>query len=248
MPASFTQTIAGHTLDLDLTKIGAKTKSRKEDLTILCTDIFLIAIRMREAENLGEPAALRKLIIHYINLFKKNCRAIDTQSFLIDDAVYALVALLDETVMSVPGECRNYWVTNPIQLEMFGANMAGEEFFRKLGRLMIKPDQTKEVLEIFYICLSLGFEGKYKLGNQAERDSIIDKLARLLLKAGKRSVAGLSPHGRRSIAKHLLKKKKRGFVPVWVVGILISIMLGAWWGFMFFLTEQSVESVISIIK
>ncbi len=246
MGASFAETIVGQTLELDLTKARS---SKKENLTTLCTDIFLIIIRMREAENLGEPAALRKLIIHYLELFRKNCRAMNVDPTAIDDAVYSLVALLDETVMSVPGECRDFWVTNPIQLELYGDNMAGQEFFRRLEKLSTDPERMKDVLEVFYICLCLGFEGKYKLmGDPAERDAIIDNLARMLLKVGKRSVASLSPHGRRRVSKKYSKRRGRPVVPLWIVGTTAAAILAFLWWFMHSLAEQSMARVLSIIQ
>ena len=244
---SFTDTISGQTLDIDLTKMG-KTEKKTETLTKLCTDIFLIVIRMRESEDLGKPAALRKLIIHYIDLFKKNCRSMGIRSSMTSDAVYALVALLDETVMSVPGECRDFWVTNPVQLELFGDNLAGEEYYRKLTRLMEDPEQTKDVLEIYYLCLCLGFEGKYKLGNAEERDDIIDKLARMLLKVGKRSSTSLSPHGRRNISRKLFKSKDRKLLPLWAVGAAAFFALCGFWVIMYYMAGQSLEKVLSLIQ
>jgi type VI secretion system protein ImpK len=245
MGASFAETIVGQTLELDLTK--ARTR-KVENLATLCTDIFLIIIRMRESEDLGEPAALRKLIMHYLELFKNNCRAMNIDTAIVNDTIYALVALLDETVMSVPGQCRDFWITNPIQLQLFGANIAGEEFFRKLEKLMTDPRRTKDALEIYYLCLSLGFEGKYKLGNASEREEIIDKLARVLLKAGKRSVSGLSPHGRRRLSKALSRRSRKRLVPIWVVGAVTVILLIVLWVTLFNLTEQSVQSVIAVFQ
>ncbi len=245
MGASFAETIVGQTLELDLTK--ARTR-KVDNLATLCTDIFLIIIRMRESEDLGEPAALRKLIMHYLELFKKNCRAMNIDAAIVNDTIYALVALLDETVMSVPGQCRDFWITNPIQLQLFGTNIAGEEFFRKLEKLMADPRRTKDALEIYYLCLSLGFEGKYKLGNASEREEIIDKLARVLLKAGKRSVSGLSPHGRRRLSKALSRRSRKRLVPIWVVGAVTVILLIVLWAALSNLTEQSVQSVIAVFQ
>ena len=244
MSASFADTLAGHTIDLDLTK----SVKKKADLTTLCTDIFLIVIRMREAEDLGAPESLRKLILHYLDLFKKNCRAMEFNPAVVNDAVYALVALLDEAVMSTPGECRNFWVTNPVQLELFGDNLAGEGFFRRLENLMEEPEKNKDVLEIFYLCLSLGFEGKYKLGNASERNVVIDNLARLLLKAGRHSVTSLSPHGRRTMAKDLFKRGKGRIFPLWAVCTTAVVLLLVCYGIMHFLTNESLQRVLSVIK
>jgi len=163
--ASFVDTIASQTMNLDVTKTigGAK------DLQGLCTDLFLIVIRMREAEDLGDPAALRKLIGYFLNLFEKNCKAIGISNDSIQEAKYALVALMDETVLSVPGVCRDYWFSRPLQLDLFGDNIAGEEFYNKLQKLSLEPEKKKDVLEIYYLCLSLGFEGKYRIYNAEER-------------------------------------------------------------------------------
>lgn len=244
MSASFADTLAGHTIDLDLTK----SVKKKADLTTLCTDIFLIVIRMREAEDLGAPEALRKLILHYLDLFKKNCRAMEFNPAVVNDAVYALVALLDETVMSTPGECRNFWVTSPVQLELFGDNLAGEGFFRRLEKLMEEPEKNKDVLEIYYLCLSLGFEGKYKLGNASERNVVIDSLARLLLKAGRHSVTSLSPHGRRTMAKDLFKRGGRKVFPLWAVCTTGVVLLLIFYGIMHYLSNESLQRVLSVIK
>jgi type VI secretion system protein ImpK len=249
MGASFTETIHGHTIDLDLTAIGKKSKQQKqESIANLCTDIFLIVIRMRESENLGEPSSLRKLLMHYIELFKKNCNALQIEPAMINDAVYALVALLDETVMSIPGPCRDFWIVNPVQLELFEDNFAGQGFFTRLEKLQTESERMKEVLEIFYLCLCIGFDGKYRLGNAPERETIIDNVARILLKVNKRSVGGLSPHGRRTVSQSVVNNRGTGRVPLWFATGLMALLVGVWWGAMWYLTEQSAQRVIEVIK
>ena len=109
MPSSFVQTVTSQTMNLDVTKM----LGIKRDVTALCTDLFLIIIRMREAEDLGDPAALRKLITYYLSLFEKNCKAIGMDPESAAEAKYAIVALVDETVLSVPGACRDYWISRP---------------------------------------------------------------------------------------------------------------------------------------
>jgi len=247
MAASFTETISSHTLNIDLSKVGKSAP--KEDLTTLCTDIFLIIIRMRESEDLGEPAPLRKLLLHFIELFRKNCRAMNLNSGAIDDAVYALVALLDETVMSIEGKCRDFWVANPVQLELFGDNLAGEGFFRKLDALMKEPEKSKDLLELYYICLALGFQGKYRLfDNPTEREETINTLARLLLKIGNYPVSGLSPHGRRSTAEKFINRRKKNIPLVLIVSIACGVLVFACWLVMFLMTGVNVGSVLSNIR
>jgi len=115
-------------------------------------------------------------------------------------------------------------------------------------RLMEEPEKNKDVLEIYYLCLSLGFEGKYKLGNASERNVVIDSLARLLLKAGRHSVTSLSPHGRRTMAKDLFKRGGRKVFPLWAVCTTGVVLLLIFYGIMHYLSNESLQRVLSVIK
>ncbi len=216
MGATFVDTISSQTMNLDLTK----TLGGAKDLQGLCTDLFLIVIRMREAEDLGDPASLRKLIGYYLDLFEKNCKAINISADSISEAKYALVALIDETVLCVPGICRDYWFTRPLQLDLFGDNIAGEEFFNKLQKLGLEMEKKKDVLEIYYICLSLGFEGRYRLFNPEERVSIMDELGRKIRRTRIRSSSGISPHGSRTDS--IRRRKSTSFLfPIWLAVLIV---------------------------
>jgi type VI secretion system protein ImpK len=224
MPQSFAETMAGQTMNLDL----SKTLAGARELTGLCTDLFLIIIRMREAEDLGDPAALRKLINYYLELFEKNCSAMKIAQQSIDETRYALIALMDETVLSVPGACKDYWISRPLQLDHFGDNLAGEEFFNKLKNLLLQPETKKDVLEVYYLCLSLGYEGKYKISNADERLAIMDDLGRKLRRMKIRASSELSPHGRR-LDSEVFRKKGAFLLPLWISGaVCLAAVIVAW--------------------
>ncbi len=54
------------------------------------------------------------------------------------------------------------WLGKPLQLEHFGTFAAGEEFFRRLDAIRASQDpQRLDVLEVYTLCLCLGFKGKY---------------------------------------------------------------------------------------
>ncbi|MEN8141300.1 MAG: type IVB secretion system protein IcmH/DotU [Thermodesulfobacteriota bacterium] len=78
-------------------------------------------------------------------------------------AKYALAAYVDETVLGSSWSGRLNWMSNPLQLEMFGTHEAGEFFFEKLNTLRQGGEINADLLELYYICLQLGFEGIYKM-------------------------------------------------------------------------------------
>jgi type VI secretion system protein ImpK len=230
-------------MNIDLTKVG---EGKREGLDTLCTDLFLIVIRMREAEDLGEPAALRKLINFYLNLFEKNCNALRIAREEIEYAKYAIIALLDETVLSVPGACRDFWISSPMQLEHFGDNLAGQEFYHRLDKLLTRPQRTRDVLEIYYLCLCLGFEGKFKISNHEERERIIDNVGRQLQKLRPKGSASLSPHAyRASIAG---PRRTGGFyIPLWLFGAAAVALLAGGWAILSNMVNQTLAEALRVV-
>ena len=230
MSSSFVESVSSQTVNLDLTRALAPGR----ELSDLCTDLFLIVIRMREAEDLGDPASLRKLISFYLGLFEKNCTAINVKPATTAEAKYALVALLDETVLSIPGACRDYWISRPLQLDLFGDNMAGAEFFRRLDHDCSAAETKRELLEVYYLCLSLGFEGRYKLADQSERSALIQTLGQTLRRVKPRTSAALSPHGVRDRGRMgATRKRTLRQTPLWFVGSMGLALLALTWGLLF---------------
>lgn len=229
-------------MNLDVTKMLGSNR----DLPGLCTDLFLIVIRMREAEDLGDPASLRKLISYFLNLFEKNCKAMGISEDSILEAKYALVALMDETVLSVPGVCRDYWFSRPLQLDLFGDNIAGQEFYAKLEKMQLQTEKKKDVLEIYYICLSLGFEGKYKIFNAEERFFIMDELGRKIRRTRIRASAGLSPHGGRTDSVKM--RRSTGFLfPLWLAGALMAGLVAGLYTLFFVLSSTQVGIIMEFL-
>jgi type VI secretion system protein ImpK len=241
---TFTKTIISQTMDINLSKGGLKT----ENLSTLCTDIFLIVIKMRDAEDLGETSALRKLIMYYLKQFEKNCSIIGVPAETVNSVKYALIAILDETVLSIPSEARNFWITNPMQLEIYGDNIAGQEFYNKLDTMLNNPDTNRDALEVFYLCLSLGYMGKYILGNAEEREEIITKLARTLVKAGNLQIDTLSPHAlRMTLLKKAQGVKKNTFIPLWFTGSFMVVLIVIAWITISVISDSNASAIASMV-
>jgi type VI secretion system protein ImpK len=82
------------------------------------------------------------------------------------DASFAVIAWADETILKHSSwKHHAEWNTFPLQLEYFQTRNAGEEFFERLERL--RPEQ-KDIREVYYLCLGLGFSGRYFLGLEDE--------------------------------------------------------------------------------
>lgn len=76
-------------------------------------------------------------------------------------ARYAAVAFIDEAILSSDWEHKETWKKDPLQLKYYETVNAGEEFFNKLSALSPMESVDKEIREVYYYCLMLGFCGKY---------------------------------------------------------------------------------------
>lgn len=221
MQNSFEKTICNRTLNINLSKVMDPTVT----LSTLCTDIFLIIISMREEEDLGTPESLRKLLKHYIAMFMKNCTERGFDSKETEAVKFALVALIDETVMSIPGACRDHWGSCSLQFEYYNEQIAGDKFYEDLQKLIVNAHSNYEALETYYYCLTLGFQGKY-LDKTEEREKIIRELATVLINTRKKT------HSLQKKQVAIPKRPPVGFfLPTWlIVTITAAIVIGIWFG------------------
>jgi type VI secretion system protein ImpK len=111
----------------------------------------------------------------------------------LHDAKFALAAFVDETVLAGGFPLREEWERYPLQLEYFKEALAGNKFFDRLEGL-IKQGET-DVVEVYYICLLLGFKGRYNVFLEDQLPSVINSTAEYLRAAGRIRTRVLSPHG-----------------------------------------------------
>jgi type VI secretion system protein ImpK len=73
---------------------------------------------------------------------------------------------------------RPEWERRTLQEELFGQTDAGVVFFEKLDHFRTRRDspQLADILEVYLLCLLLGFEGRYAGGLRGELHSITEKL------------------------------------------------------------------------
>ena len=74
-------------------------------------------------------------------------------------AKYALCAWIDERILASDLQARVQWASEPLQLRYFDEFSAGEEFYTKLEAVRAAPG-SGDVLEVFGLCIALGFRGK----------------------------------------------------------------------------------------
>jgi type VI secretion system protein ImpK len=152
--------------------------------------------QLRLAKNVEDPQMLRSKTLEVLARLERDARDNGFDTETCKNAKFALVAFLDEAVTGLSFADKEMWITNPLQSELFGVNSAGEEFFRRLDDLRRRPQEHIQVLEVYYLCLVLGFKGKYHLDNpEGLRQLVEDTKADIVRTKERRFHFPLSPHG-----------------------------------------------------
>jgi type VI secretion system protein ImpK len=83
---------------------------------------------------------------------------------------FAVVAFLDEVILTSKDPARDAWAQRPLQEELFNISTAGEVFFGRIERIQQRADtiELADILEVYYLCILLGFEGMYATTNKTE--------------------------------------------------------------------------------
>ena len=137
---------------------------------------------------------------------------------------YCLCTFIDEAVMATPWGAQSMWAERSMLSVFHQETWGGEKFFTILSRMMMEPDIYKEMLEFLYLCLSLGFKGKYGVmqdGGQ-QLNQLIANLHRVLReKRGDRSEQLIDSKKNIYTKKYRIKRQ----IPLWFVWVSLGAVL-----------------------
>lgn len=192
----------------------------------LCAEILSFFLQLRKVEDPGDPEDLRRKIDERFRGLESEAREKGIPEGNVALAKYALAALIDETILTSRWEIREGWSGNPLQLEYFNDFSAGEEFYNKLEHLRHSSDPGKlDVLEVYFLCLALGFKGKYGgIEGMEKIRSLLKELAEELRVArGREGGRGASLSPEWEPPDQLPAMVRR--LPAWAVGVGCAALL-----------------------
>jgi len=196
------------------------TPSRKETLLDLMYDGFYLLFLLKGRHAPADADVFRERIKQFLTAFERGATRLDADAEDVFACKYAFCATVDEAILMSGFKARDAWQRLPLQLQFFGDQLAGEQFFTRLETLRAEGARRVEVLEVFHMCLMLGFQGKYLIEGS-------EKLAYLTSRLGS-EIAHLK--GRRSgfapnwAAPDRIRHQLRHEVPLWVMGALLALL------------------------
>jgi type VI secretion system protein ImpK len=171
---------------------------RGPNLALIYQELLTAIVRLRAGrQDVASAAVFRNQILGALKTADQQAKAAAYVDEDIKLAAYAIVAFLDESILNQRKPIFADWVRRPLQEEMFGKHVAGEQFFQNLTEVLGRRETlpTADLLEVYYLCLLLGYLGRYSISSKAELRSTMvhldDKIRRI-----RRMGVDLSPNWR----------------------------------------------------
>jgi type VI secretion system protein ImpK len=216
------------------------------DLVSFASPIFDLILRLKAG--IVQPSNdLRPKVAGLLQEFEERAVRNRYSEKIVQVAKFALAAFVDEVILTNNFPLREEWERYPLQLEFFGEQLAGNKFYDKLEAMLRQIDVTADAVEIYYVCMLLGFKGKYAVYEQEKLLKTMQHTADALVKCGKIQPVDLSPHW--LVQDQPIPPEKKG-MPVWAKisafgGLGFAVLL---YLVMFLLASKFLEDAMSPLQ
>ena len=149
--------------------------SMSQTMYWVCSDVLSLILQLRNSRDLPAPDILQRRVLGLFETMMQNGREARIPEQDMTDAKFALAAFADEVIYHSTWPGKTQWLSNPLQLQFFQLNTAGDGFFVNLDNLHGQRGRA-HVAQIYFLCLSLGFQGKYRLRQQEGLAAVVEGL------------------------------------------------------------------------
>ncbi|WP_339456204.1 type IVB secretion system protein IcmH/DotU [Pseudomonas sp. EA_65y_Pfl1_P120] len=207
-------------------------------LVAAACELLSEVVRLKHSESFEDLYELNERLTSGLKLFEVRALHNGAESSQVMAARYVLCSVVDEAVVTTTWGNESEWSQMSLLSSFHNETFGGEKFFQLLDRLSKNPVKHLPMLELMYLCLALGFEGKYRVQARGVLDleGIRDALYRQIRQLRGDVPRELSPHweGLNDRRHNLVR-----IVPAWMVVLFTVICLVVMYsGFAWVLSEQ----------
>ena len=186
----------------------------------LMYDGFYALFMLKNGSAPQDNATFMAKLTQFLEDFTRGAKKQGASADDVDAAKYAFCAAVDEIILRSQYGVRDEWERRPLQLVMFGDQLAGENFFVRLESLRARGSVHLQALEVFHMCLLLGFQGRYILDGVEKLNYLTARLGDEIANMKGKS-AGFAPHAARP---DQIVNKLRNDVPLWVLCSVFALI------------------------
>lgn len=203
--------------------LEALTSASLNPLVAAAMPLLSAAPRIRHSAQHPNPAGLKEALAEGIRAFEAKARADGLPNEQVIAGRYILCTLLDESAASTPWGGSGAWAAQSLLVQFHNESWGGEKVFALMAKLAENVPANRHLLELLYVCLAFGFEGRYRVidNGRAQLDGVRARLAQML-RQGQTPDPALSPRwqgaepGERGLRERL---------PLWAITAATALVL-----------------------
>lgn len=186
-----------------------------------------LVMPLRQMRVAPDVEFVRGRLVAAVKQFELDARAAQVEHEALAAARYCLCTLLDETISSTPWGGGGIWASRSLLVAFHNEASGGEKFFLILQKLSQNQVANLHVLELMYLCLALGLEGRYRVieNGRALLESVRERLQQLIQTQRQAQHGGfepaLSPNWRGASGKG---EPLWRVIPVWVLAAGAAVL------------------------
>ncbi len=199
---------------------SGSTPREARTLLDLMYDGFYLLFLLRAKQGPSDADTFRSHIKEFLTGLERGATKLGSSAEDVHLCKYAFCATVDELILMSQFKVRDAWQRQPLQLQFFGEQLAGEQFFVKLETLRREGNSRIQILEVFHMCLLMGFQGKYLIEGSEKLNYLTarlgDEIAHL-----RGSRAAFAPHW---APPDQVTNRLKNEVPLWVIASVFALL------------------------
>ncbi|CAH1605450.1 Type VI secretion system protein TssL [Vibrio jasicida] len=180
--------------------------------------------QIRSTASHSDVLFLKETLAQKLRDYENRLRQHNVELETIDTARYCLCCSIDEAVLNTHWGSQSTWSHDSLLSSFYSSSQGGEAFFKHLDNALSQPESQLDLLELMYVCLSLGFVGQYRLEkNGLENHRRLRKQIMSILKSyGRGTAKEMSANiDKRTLTGSQMSER----APLWVVCSVTSAIL-----------------------
>ena len=218
---------------VDLASLGVSDKTGGPNPILeAAMPLLIVLANIRIARQIPQVAPMMNTVALGIENFETALNAQNVPEQQVRTAKYVVCATADDIVQNLPSSDRNLWTQYSMLSRYFQVRDSGVGFFDELAKLRQSPQINHNLLGLMHACMSLGFEGKYRVaGGDVAHQQIRRDIYETLRSRQARVTEHISPHWR---GQDIAAAYVRRAVPLWAVTsvaaglLLLSFLVFRW--------------------
>ncbi|RUR40137.1 type IVB secretion system protein IcmH/DotU [Vreelandella populi] len=122
-----------------------------------------MVVRVRQLDSAGDVERLYRQVVDEIAAIEIELTEQGYDRATLLAYRYVLCSFIDEAVMGMPWGRQSKWAEHSLLTRFHNETWGGEKVFSILARLQQEPQRYRDMLAFIYLCLCLGFEGRYRV-------------------------------------------------------------------------------------